>query len=99
MATKTDLFERVKALNRKYCRNGKNRLRVSQAYGGYEVQLTGKTDKRCKKKMKWLKGSLGSGSVNVTFGHDTATKTLNKLNEFDSKGYVKSKISYYSQKR
>ena len=99
MVTKKDLFSRVNALNRKYCKNTKNVLRVSQAYGGYEVQLTGKKDKRYKNKNRWLKGSLGSGVACITYGHDTARNTLNKLNEYDSKGYVRSSIRHYQKRR
>lgn len=61
MATKKDLQYEIGRLNNKYCLGGKNKLRLSEAYGGYQVQLTGKR----KKTGGWYKNSLGSGCVPV----------------------------------
>ena len=95
MATKKELFAEVERLNKKYCSKTKNKLRVSQAYGGYEVQLTGKRYKNNPKKWR----GIGSGCVEITHGHNTATKTLEDLYRYDSKGYVKNNIRYYEKKR
>lgn len=43
MARKNDLQHEIDRLNNKYCKSGKNKLKLSQAYGGYQVVLTGKT--------------------------------------------------------
>ena len=92
------LFALVGALNKKYCKNTKNELRVSQAYGGYEVQLTGKKDKRFKKGANYLKNSLGSAIAQITYGHTSASETTNKLREYDSKGYVKDDINRFERR-
>ena len=46
MATKRELEIEVERLNEKYCKRGKNEFAISYAYGGYEVVLTGKRDKK-----------------------------------------------------
>lgn len=94
MATKKDLFKEIDRLNKKYCKGGKNRLVVSQAYGGYQVCLTGKK----KKSGGYYKGSLNSGCASITNGHDTATNTLNSLYKSDSRGWLSSDIKYYNRK-
>ena len=43
--TKKDLQEEVDKLNKKYCARTGNELRIQGAYGGYQVQLTGKRRK------------------------------------------------------
>ena len=94
MATKKDLQEHVKHLNEKYCKNTKNKLVISQAYGGYSVVLTGKTYKRGKKTF-YRKHSLGSAVVGVgNDWHDTATNTLNGLYKAESRGWLQSQIKY-----
>lgn len=95
MATKKDLLNAVDRLNNKYCKKSRNKLCITSAYGGYEVGLTGKTTKTG----KYYKDSLGSSVVNVTVGHNNATKTLNDLYESDSRGWLKSKIKHYNKKR
>ena len=95
MATKKELFAEVNRFNTKYCRSGKNKLTVSQAYGGYQVQLTGKE----KKAGGYYKGSLGSGRASVTQGYGNATQTLNALYKSDSKGWLRSNINYYNKIR
>lgn len=42
MATKKDLEREVERFNEKYCKSGPNKFAISQAYGGYQVVLTGK---------------------------------------------------------
>ena len=94
MATKKDLQEHVNHLNEKYCKNTRNKLVISQAYGGYSVVLTGKTYKRGNKTF-YRKGSLRSGVVGVgNDWHDTATNTLNGLYKAESKGWLQSQIKY-----
>ena len=97
LATKKDLQAEIKRLNAKYCKNTKNKLDISQAYGGYEVVLTGKRFKNNPR--KWRKGSLGSGQSSVTCGHDSATKTLNSLYKAESKGWLRSSIKYYEKRK
>jgi len=97
LATKKDLQAEVRRLNAKYCKNTKNKLDISQAYGGYQVVLTGKKHKNNPR--KWRKGSLGSAQSNVTYGHDTATKTLNSLYQADSKGWLRSSIKHFEKYR
>ncbi len=97
MATKKDLQAEVKRLNAKYCKNTLNKLDISYAYGGYQVVLTGKRFKNNPR--KWRKGSLGSACANVTYGHDTATKTLNDLYKNESKGWLRSNIRHYEKNK
>lgn len=96
MATKRDLQYEVNRLNNKYCRNTKNYLTISQAYGGYSVELVGKRNKRTG---KLLKGAMhGSGSIGNAY-HDTATNTLNGLYKAESRGWIRSSIRSYEPKR
>lgn len=95
MATKKDLFKEVKRLNDKYCRTGKNQLEVHQAYGGYAVELVGKRNKRTG---NLLKGAMhGAASIGNDW-HDTATKTLKGLYNYESRGFLKNQINYYNRK-
>ena len=94
MATKKDLQKQVDYLNNKYCKRTKNELKISQAYGGYQVVLTGKTYKRGKKTF-YRKGSLGSGVVDIgNSWHDTANNTLNGLYKAESRGWLQSQIKW-----
>lgn len=95
MASKKDLQQAVAFMNEKYCKGTKNEFVLSGAYGGYKVELTGKRDKRSSS--KWLKGSIGSGRSDVTYGFSTPTKTLQSLYEEDAKGRLKSKVSYWEK--
>lgn len=96
MATKRDLQYEVDRLNNKYCKNTKNKLSISQAYGGYSVELVGKRNKRTG---KLLKGAMsGSGYVGNQY-HDTATNTLMSLYKAESRGWVKSAIKSHEPKR
>lgn len=97
MATYKELKEDVEFLNNKFCKNSKNELIVRRAYGGYRVELTGKQDKRYKKKYKTLKGSIGTGSTEVTRGFDTASKTKTELWEKARSGAIKRKVSYWEK--
>lgn len=96
MATKKDLQYEVDRLNNKYCKNTKNKLTISQAYGGYSVELVGK---RHKKTHRLLKGAMsGSSSVGNQY-HDTATNTLMGLYKAESRGWIKSTIKTHEPKR
>ena len=91
MATKKDLQKEVDRLNDKYCKRTKNKLRISQAYGGYSVELVGK---RHKTTGKLLKGAMsGAADIGNPY-HDTATNTLRGLYKAESKGWIKSAIKY-----
>lgn len=98
MASRADLKREVERLNKKYCKNTKNELMVSGAYGGVKVNLTGKEYKRGKK-THWYKGSLGSGQADITYGYTSPKATLFKLYEADSKGWLKSSIKRYEPKK
>ena len=95
MATKKDLLFEVNRLNKKYCKSGKNKLGLHQAYGGYQVILTGKR----KKNGGYYKNSLGSGCTSITTGYDNATKTLDKLYQSDSKGWLNSTVKFYNKQK
>ena len=95
MATKHDLQKEVNRLNRKYAKNQPNYLIVHQAYGGYTVNLVGKTDKRSKK-FKLRKGAMHGGVSVGNQYHDTATKTLQGLKKAEERGWVRSAFKTYS---
>lgn len=97
MATKKDLQNEIKRLNVKYCKNTKNKIDIDQAYGGYQVVLTGKKFKNNTK--KYYKNSLGSGCASLTYGYGTATNALNDLYKSESKGWLKSSIRHYEKRR
>ena len=63
MATKQDLQKEVNRLNRKYAKNQPNQLEISQAYGGYAVELTGKVDK-WSKKYNYYRGVVCGNRIN-----------------------------------
>lgn len=97
MATKKDLQIYVNELNGRYCKNTKNYLVISQAYGGYCVELTGKTYYRGKK-LHYKKGSMGSSAADIGNPyHDTATKTLESLYKADARGWILSTIKYHEK--
>lgn len=95
LATKKDLQYEISRLNNKYCKGGKNKLTLDQAYGGYQVQLTGKR----KKTGGWYKNSLGSGCASITTGYESATKTLDALYKADSKGWLRSSVKHHNRRR
>ena len=83
-------------MNNKYCKHTKNKLAISQAYGGYSVELVGKRNKRTG---RLLKGAMsGAGYVGNCY-HDTATNTLCGLYKSDARGWVKSAIRSHEPKR
>ena len=99
MATKKDLQNYVNELNVRYCLNTKNYLVISQAYGGYCVELTGKTYYKGTKK-HYKKGSLGSAAADIGNPyHDTATKTIEALYKADVRGWILNKIKYYEKRK
>ena len=95
MATKKELREEIDRLNKKYCKNTKNKLVLGSAYGGYQVQLTGKRYKNNPRKWR----GIGSGVSSMTYGFQSAKNTLNNLYEIDSKGYLRSRIKDYERPR
>lgn len=95
MATKKDLYAEVERLNAKYCKNTKNKLKVGSAYGGYQVQLTGKRYKNNARKWR----GIGSGVSSVTYGYQSATNALNDLYMSESKGHLRSQINHYEKPR
>ena len=90
--TKKDLQEEVDKLNKKYCARTGNELRIQGAYGGYQVQLTGKR----RKDGKGYRG-MGSGCVDVTSDYQSARNALADLWKNDSKGYVREKVRRYER--
>lgn len=72
--TRKDLEAEVARLNDKYCSRTGNELRVQGAYGGYQVQLTGKR----RKDGKGFRG-MGSGCTEITYGFQSARDTLADL--------------------
>lgn len=86
----------VNRLNSKYCKNTKNHLVISRAYGGYAVELTGKRNKRTHRLLKGaMSGSAGIGNQY----YDTATNTLSSLYMADRRGWVKSSVKTHEPKR
>ena len=90
--TKKDLQAEVDKLNKKYCARTGNELRIQGAYGGYQVQLTGKR----RKDGKGYRG-MGSGCVDVTSDYQSARNALADLWKNDSKGYVREKVRRYEK--
>lgn len=83
MARKADLEKEISEMNKKYkLKDNGIHVGLSQAYGGYQVVLRGGE-------------TIGTGYVDVTHGHDTATNTLNNLYKKDSKGDLEYKINYW----
>ncbi len=74
--TRKDLEKAVDNLNDSYTKKEKNEFQVSSAYGGYKIELTGKT-KRVKGKTVFL--GMGSGAASLTYGYVSATETLANL--------------------
>lgn len=95
--TKKKLQQLVDSLNKKYCANSKNYLIIDEAYGGYQIMLTGKKDKRTKN--KFIKNSLESGREFITYGHHPINTTYQYLLQQDGKGAVLNTIKYHNRKR
>lgn len=77
--TKKDLQKQVDYLNERYFKNSVDKLVVDQAYGGYQVNLTGKRNKDG----SWKKHSTGSGRKCVTYGYLTAREVSDKLDNLE----------------
>lgn len=90
--TKKDLQAEVDRLNQRYCSKSKNELRIDCAYGGYQVQLTGKKSKDGK---NWI--GLGSVCSSITHGYQSAREALNDLYYYTSRGIVESTIKRYNK--
>lgn len=86
--TLSDLNSEVDRLNKKYCKNTKNHLKVEKNGYGYSVNLTGKTYKRGKKTF-WRKGSIGSGEVRLTGLGKTKAETIQRIREEERSGNLK----------
>lgn len=93
MITKKDLQVEVDRLNKKYCSHTGNELRIQGAYGGYQVQLTGKR----RKDGKCFRG-MGSGCTEITYGYQSARDTLADLYKNEARGYVRDKVRSYENK-
>lgn len=91
--TSKDLREVVNEYNERFCKNTKHHLQIDCAYRGYKVVLTGKQYKNCQ---KW-RGYLGSGCSSITYGYQTARKTINELYKADCNGFVLSSIKYWEK--
>ena len=93
--TKKELQAVVDDYNKRYCKKTKNELVLTGAYGGYGIRLTGKKDKRCKKTVRWRKGSLRSGQTDVTYGYQSPSKVLDEFHGIVRTGGLKRKIKYW----
>lgn len=93
--TKKELQAQVDSLNNTMCKNTKHKYVVSGAYGGYQVQLTGKRSKDGK---GW-RGALRSGNTSVTSGYQSARTTLNDLNSKVVSGEAKRQLSYWEKQK
>lgn len=85
--SKNELYDEVERLNRKYCSKTKNKLQISRAYGGYKVELTGKTSKR----------GLGDCVSSVTNGFLSPRETLNSLYKNESLGYLQNDLRRFEK--
>lgn len=56
--TKKDLQKQVDYLNERYFKNSVDKLVVDQAYGGYQVNLTGKRNKDGSWKRRYVKNNF-----------------------------------------
>lgn len=92
MATLKDLQREVDRLNEKYCKNTANELVINRSYGGYAVQLTGKTYK--KGNTYYNRGMSGAARIGNQYS-DTATKTLEGLYNAESRGWLKNDVKIY----
>ena len=90
--TGKDLQAEVDRLNKKYCAKSGNELRVQGAYGGYQVQLTGKR----RKDGKGFRG-MGSGCSNVTYGYGSARSTLADLWKNEANGTIRNIVKYHDK--
>ena len=95
--TKKELQAVVDDYNKRYCKNTKNELCLSGAYGGYGIRLTGKRDNRYKKTIRWRKSSLRSGQTDVTYGYKSASKVLDEFYGMVRMGGLKRKIDYWEK--
>lgn len=68
-------------------------MRIQGAYGGYQVQLTGKR----RKDGKGFRG-MGSGCTEITYGYQSARDTLVDLYKNEARGYVRDKVRSYENK-
>ena len=93
--TKKDLERHVHYLNKTVLKNKKNKLAIHSAYGGHQVVLTGKTDKRYKHKKVYRKDSLKSAVCSITHGYESARKTNEKLINARNNGDLEYIIDCY----
>jgi len=84
MSTKKHLEWEVDRLNRKYCRDTKNQFRVQSAYGGYQVQLTGKPYANNPNRYR----GMGTRVLSVTPRFTSASDTLNVLHSAEKQGIL-----------
>lgn len=87
--TAKELQSAVDSLNNQYCKKTKNELYLQKAYGGYQVQITGK-------KRKDGRGFLGMGSArkDVTCGFQSVRDTMTELLHSAVRGDLKSHIDH-----
>jgi len=99
MNSKKELLNHVSDLNRKYCKNGKNKFALSEQNGGYAVVLTGKTYKRGSR-THWRKGSIGSGHVMVSNpGHTSIKDALFGIYKAEAKGWLQNTLKFLNKKK
>lgn len=90
--TITDLRKLVKELNEEMTTNKNVVLVVSGAYGGYQVQLTGKYEEVSK---TWA-SRLHSGATEITNGFCSARETISRLESAYRSGKIQQKINLWN---
>ena len=95
MATKRDLIRAIENLNDSYMKKQPNIFELSEAYGGYKIELTGKSRRV---NGKWVWSGIGSGSASLTSGYGSATDTLAQLGLIlSNKDSIKRFIARYKK--
>lgn len=85
----------VANLNNSYMKKSKNEFKVSRAYGGCQIVLTGKSKKV---RGKWVYSGIGSGQSSITYGYVSSQETLAQLAVLMSnKDEFKRRIQYWEK--
>lgn len=93
--TKKELEKEVDYYNKKYCSRGSVQLDILSAYGGHQVVIRSKRDK----KNKPINKTLDTGTRDITYGFDKASAVANDLMRCDSKGWLKDVIKSMEKRR
>lgn len=90
--TITDLRKLVEAINEDKTKDKNVLLVVSGAYGGYQVQLTGKYDKTTNQYLSKLR----SAATRITDGFMSARETISRLYEALFGGKIETLIEIWN---